>query len=302
MYYIFVGDLSLRLFNDVINPPRNKEYNMSETVLTIFEICVLIITGIVMTRKYSTLAVIIVLVGISHVGFGSDITVDPNDFEMDYYMPSVEEGKDINEELDYIHIFESEEMAVIPEVVMYDIEDAYEIGTIHEIKGEFPGLGKGTWNEVQIEGIEYFYGNDEFEEMDVMILYGYAIISDEYSLANGITVGMTEDEILKSYPNMAVIDFDNNYVYKEIIGHQGWNGTAYPSSYIGTDSDWDYNGEDYYWTNQFDYVMIANINDPHRGNSPVNLAVTHDKLPVYLALFIKDNVIKAITFYYPTAD
>ena len=66
---------------------------MSETVLTIFEICVLIITGIVMTRKYSTLAVIIVLVGISHVGFGSDITVDPNDFEMDYYMPSVEEGK-----------------------------------------------------------------------------------------------------------------------------------------------------------------------------------------------------------------
>ena len=33
------------------------------------------------------------------------------------------------------------------------------------------------------------------------------------------------------------------------------------SSYIGTDSDWDYNGEDYYWTNQFDYVMIANIND-----------------------------------------
>jgi len=138
--------------------------------------------------------------------------------------------------------------------------------------------------------------------MDDMILYGYAIISDEYSLANGITVGMTEDEILKSYPNMAVIDFDNNYVYKEIIGHQGWNGTAYPSSYIGTDSDWDYNGEDYYWTNQFDYVMIANINDPHRGNSPVNLAVTHDKLPVYLALFIKDNVIKAITFYYPTAD
>ena len=27
---------------------------------------------------------------------------------------------------------------------------------------------------------------------------------------------------------MAVIDFDNNYVYKEITGHQGWNGMLIP--------------------------------------------------------------------------
>lgn len=30
--------------------------------------------------------------------------------------------------------------------------------------------------------------------------------------------------------------------------------------------------------------------------------VTYDTLPIYVGLFMKDNVVSAITFYYPTAS
>ena len=56
------------------------------------------------------------------------------------------------------------------------------------------------------------------------------------------------------------------------------------------DEEWDYAGKDYYWSEQFDYVMIADI----------DLDV-EDTSPVYLALMIKDNAVAAITFYCPTA-
>ena len=56
------------------------------------------------------------------------------------------------------------------------------------------------------------------------------------------------------------------------------------------DDEWDYKGEDYYWENQFDYIMIADIN---LGN--------YDTLPLYVGLLIKDDEVSAITFYNPTA-
>lgn len=54
---------------------------------------------------------------------------------------------------------------------------------------------------------------------------------------------------------------------------------------------WEYNGKDYKWSNQFDCIMIADI----------DLGET-DTLPVYLGLLVKDEKVAAITFYYPTAD
>ena len=89
---------------------------------------------------------------------------------------------------------------------------------------------------------------------------------------------------------MAVIDFEGNFVYGEVTGFLGWNGAVYPRSYIGMDSDWSYEEKDYHWTDQFDYMMVADIalNDT-------------DAPPVYLGLLIKDHVVAAITFYHPTA-
>jgi hypothetical protein len=56
------------------------------------------------------------------------------------------------------------------------------------------------------------------------------------------------------------------------------------------DDEWDYDGEDYYWENQFDYIMLADID-----------LGTDDTLPSYVGLLMKDDTVSAITFYYPTA-
>lgn len=162
---------------------------------------------------------------------------------------------------------------------------------MQKIDGILPGTAEGTWYITEIDGIEYYYGKYSMQEIEETALWGYSIISDKYSLANGISVGMTKEELLSAYPNMAVIDFENNSLQKEVTGHQGWNGTSYPRSYVGMDGDWEYGGENYFWTNQFEYVIIADINPGESGT-----------LPEYVAFLMADDVVAAITFYYPTVS
>ena len=193
--------------------------------------------------------------------------------------------------------FQQEDVAFKPEIREYSFEDAIQTGELWAIDGMLPGLIEGTWYIANINGVEYYYGKQDFDESfsetpyyEKYILYGWSVVDDSYKLANGIKVGMNESEILEQFPNMAVIDFEGNSVYDEVTGFMGWNGTAYPHSYVGMDSNWNYEGKDYDWTDQFDYIMVADIvqNDP-------------DSLPIYLGLLIKDHVVAAITFYYPTA-
>ena len=87
-----------------------------------------------------------------------------------------------------------------------------------------------------------------------------------------------------------VMDFEGNYLNGDVAACMGWNNGAYPRSYIDMDDEWDYTGEDYYWENQFDYIMIADINI---GN--------YNTLPLYVGLLMKDDMVSAITFYNPTA-
>ena len=56
------------------------------------------------------------------------------------------------------------------------------------------------------------------------------------------------------------------------------------------DVDFEYKGEDYFWINQFEYIMVADIDF---GKS--------DGLPRYVALLMTGDTIAAITFYCPTA-
>ena len=196
-----------------------------------------------------------------------------------------------------IYSFQPEDIAVEPEVQEYSFEDAVQIGEVWEIYGMFPGMWWGTWYIVNINGVEYYYG--KYDDLDPehyaygkYDLYGWSIVDDSYELANGIKVGMNESELLEQFPNMTVVEgFSENYVYNDVLGFwsEGWNGTAYPRSYVGMDSDWNYEGKDYHWTDQFDYVIVADI------------ARTSDTLPIYLGLLIKDHVVAAITFYHPTA-
>lgn len=196
--------------------------------------------------------------------------------------------EDLTEAMVTIHVFTQEDMIVTPAINEYDFAIAQETGTMKKLQGMLPGAAEGTWYIIETNGIEYYYG--KYDTSEEITLFGYSIISDRYSLANGITVGMKQEEILAEYPDMAVMDFEGNYLYEEVTSHPGWNNTAYPRSYIGMDDEWNYNGEDYYWENRFDYIMIADIN-----------LGTSDTLPICVGLLMKDDMVSAITFYYPTA-
>lgn len=186
-----------------------------------------------------------------------------------------------------IHVFAQEDMIVTPVINECDFSTAQEEGIIKKLLGMLPGAAEGTWYIIETNGIEYYYG--KYDTSEEITLFGYSIISEQYSLANGITVGMRQEEILAKYPDMAVMDFEGNYLHEEVTPCVGWNNTAYPRSYVGMDAEWNYNGEDYYWEKQFDYIMIADINPR-----------TYDTLPIYVGLLMKDGMVSAITFYYPT--
>lgn len=188
-----------------------------------------------------------------------------------------------------IHVFTQEDMIVTPEIKEYDFVTAQDTGTVKKVQGMLPGTAEGTWYIIEINGIEYYYG--KYDTSEEITLWGYSIISDQYSLANGLSVGMTKDEVLSEYPDMAIVEFDGITTKNGVTGCLGWNGGAYPRSYIGMDSEWDYAGKDYAWTDQFEYAMIADIDlgEP-------------DTLPEYMALLMKNDAVAAITFYYPTAD
>ena len=190
--------------------------------------------------------------------------------------------------------FTLEETAVVPEIKEYDFQSAKEAGTIQQIHGMLPGAGEGTWYTITIDGVEYYYGHSDFQEEENAQLFAYAIFSDKYSLINGLSVGMTVEEVLEKYPNMAITNF-----YGEQLGNLrmagmvdaiGWNPIAYPHSYFGMDeAEKSDDGRDYDWSDQFDYIMFANIDQGA------------DTLPVCVGLLVSGNVVAAITFFYPTA-
>jgi hypothetical protein len=180
--------------------------------------------------------------------------------------------EDLTESTTSIHVFAQEDMIVTPTINEYVFSTAQEAGTMKKLQGMLPGTAEGTWYIIEINGIEYYYG--KYDTAEEITLFGYSIISEQYSLANGITVGMKQEEILAKYPDMAVMDFEGNYLYEEVTGHQGWNSATYPGDF----------------KTRFDYIMIADIN-----------LGTRDALPIYVGLLMKDDMVSAITFYYPTA-
>ncbi len=191
-----------------------------------------------------------------------------------------------------LHTFSQEEIEIIPAVENYEYSEALQKGYVQQLRGGMPGTGAGIWYIIEVDGIEYYYAQyDVYNgKENETVRYGYSIISDAYSMKNGIRVGMLMKELLELYPAVAVMDVENNCSKNNVNIGMGWNGTAYPNSYMGTDSDWDYQGEDYRWENQFDEVLVADTD-----------YFTEQGLPVYVAFLIKDEVIAAITFYCPTA-
>ncbi len=202
-------------------------------------------------------------------------------------MQSDEEMSTQNESVS-IQTLAPEDVDVSPEMTKYDYESACEMGEVKQLRGVLPGTGEGIWYIITIDGVEYYYAGYD-ENPDRTELTGYSIISGEYSLANGISVGMTKTEVLDLCPAMAILDTEGNAI-NEVGGHMGWSHVSYPHSPVNMDGEWDYEGEkDYYWASRFDYIMIADVEQEP------------DALPLYLALMMEDDKVSAITFYCPTA-
>ncbi len=190
----------------------------------------------------------------------------------------------------YLHMFPKEDVVVIPQVKEYTYEEAAALGEVQEYRSFLPGAAEGSWYIITIDGICYFYGKYDHrpqEESPALMGASYAIVGEQYSLANGLKVGMTEQEVLERYPNMEVVDFENQPVYKErkIWGCMGWNNGHYPDGVEVSDGT-----SQYSWLKQFDYIMIGDVDQG-----------SYDTLPVYVGLLIKDKVVQAITFQSPTA-
>ncbi|MDE7185822.1 MAG: M56 family metallopeptidase [Lachnospiraceae bacterium] len=172
---------------------------------------------------------------------------------------------------DKLYNVSPEEAAVIPAVEPLSFEEASKKGTVEEYDNEtggmLPGLGFGMWYLVRTDGVEYIYGKMDKDNFNKGYeLYSWALWDDSHQLANGLKVGMTRDEALACCPRLMSIDFETTGLYS-------WNGTAYPD----------------FWTEDFDEILIANIDD-HIEN-----------MPVCLALMMKGDLVRAITKYELTA-
>lgn len=127
------------------------------------------------------------------------------------------------------------------------------------------GDADGTWRSLVQDGVEYMYGPNPSE--GDYVFSSWALRDGSHVLANGLKVGLTEDEALAICPSMVRIGFDGE-------GYPAWNGKCYPLT----------------WTDEFHYMLVANIED------------NEDNLPIFLGLMIKDGKVCAITKYAPTAD
>lgn len=161
--------------------------------------------------------------------------------------------------------------AVKPEVELPAFEEAVKRGEVveydRESGGTLPGAEDGIWCSVTVGGVEYLYAKYDYDEEKKYQLFSWALRDSSHELENGIKTGMTEQEVLKICPMLASVDFSER-------GWPSWNGSAYPE----------------HWSDEFDSVLVANIED-YRGDNP----------PVFLAVMMKDKVVRALTFYEPTA-
>ncbi len=129
--------------------------------------------------------------------------------------------------------------------------------------GLLPGLGQGTWYGIDVDGIAYIYGY--YSEIDRTDYFTFIITDEKYELGNGLKVGLSKEEALKMCPELLEVELSVDDMY--------WNGICYPEC----------------WVEQFEYALVV---DMENGV---------DDLPVYLALFMKDDAVVAISPYYPTA-
>ncbi|WP_455716364.1 hypothetical protein [Anaerosporobacter sp.] len=174
-----------------------------------------------------------------------------------------------------------EDAKVDPELITPTYDDAIKSNDETEtIEGTFGG-SPVIWHTIKIDDVEYYYveteaieGNRSSEINQTPA--SFAIVGSNYTLKSGIEVGMRSDEVLSKYPDLVRTEFNEKYNDSNTNNAcLDWNGAAYPEK----------------WKSQYDYGLMANVDNG-----------IDDDLPKYLVLLSKDEKVVAITFMYPTAS
>lgn len=125
--------------------------------------------------------------------------------------------------------FSESDAEVTPAIEMYDYKTASELadGDVSSLEGIMPDNSPGTWYTINVNGVEYYYGQQKGSE-DIK-LYSYAIVSDSYSLGNGIRVGMTLNDVYEicgiseSSPGISF----NPFIFPHRVPEEGGNVSEY---------------------------------------------------------------------------
>ena len=186
------------------------------------------------------------------------------------------------------HVFTKTEVLMTNPVPDYfTLDTLMDIGTVRSIKGILPGAAPGTWYVAENRGVVYYWGCLDGESAEQAKLYSYAVFSEEYPLANGIKVGMSKVEILNLYPDMAVVGLQGESYEESPAWNLGFDSSCYPHSLSGEDETINYQGKQYwYWQDQFDYCLLAEIDGE-----------THQGRAMALALMMRNDKVEAITYY-----
>lgn len=187
-----------------------------------------------------------------------------------------------------VQVFTKNEMvATNPVPDYYTLDALSEQGTVRTVKGILPGAAPGTWYIAANRGVVYYWGCYDGQSVEDAELYSYAIFNEDYPLANGIKVGMSKEEILDLYPDMACVEIKGETYEEDSAWNLGFVGVCYPHSLSGDDENLNYQGKKYWrWQEQFEECLLAEI-----------AGETRQGRALALALMIRNDKVEAITFY-----
>ncbi len=132
------------------------------------------------------------------------------------------------------------------------------------------------WYSGTLDGICYFYMGETVAERNDDA-WNIAITSPDYPLSGGAVVGMTEEELLKLYPDLAKTEL--SFMNADILALYdlsvwAFRADQFPVSFLA----------------EYDYAYVA------------CLEKAPDSLPHCIVFLIKNNQVGAITVYMPTAN
>ena len=137
-------------------------------------------------------------------------------------------------------------------------------------------LNIGHWYTLSLDGISYFFYREDAPTSNDEA-FAIAITSPDYPLSGGARVGMTVEELLTLYPDLAESPLVNeDPIFEAQYGPSmyGFRADQFPPAFLA----------------EYEYAYLALTEKEYPG------------LPICIVFLVKDGVISAITEYMPTAN